>query len=114
MRLLHAGHADVGQGAAHGQPGPDPSRTIRNALAGNLCRCTGYSAIVDAVKAASGQEAAPLMELPGAAEELAAEVTTDPETLAAACEVVQADAAGPLERPVRLHRTRAGVRAGRE
>jgi hypothetical protein len=39
------------------------------------------------------------MELPVAAEELAAEVTTDPETLAAACEVVQADAALPLGDP---------------
>ena len=79
---------------------PVPSeQDIRIALAGNLCRCTGYSAIVAAVKAASGQEAAPLMELPGDAEELAAEVTTDPETLAAACEVVQADAGGPLGAP---------------
>jgi len=79
---------------------PVPSeQDIRIALAGNLCRCTGYSAIVAAVKAASGQEAVPLMELPGDAEELAAEVTTDPETLAAACEVVQADAGGPLGAP---------------
>jgi carbon-monoxide dehydrogenase small subunit len=79
---------------------PVPSeQDIRIALAGNLCRCTGYSAIVAAVKAASGQEAAPLMELPGAAEELAAEVTTDPETLAAACEIVQADAGGTLGAP---------------
>jgi aerobic carbon-monoxide dehydrogenase small subunit len=30
---------------------PDPSETeIRNGLAGNLCRCTGYLKIVDAVK----------------------------------------------------------------
>lgn len=79
---------------------PVPSeQDIRIALAGNLCRCTGYSAIVAAVKAASGQEAVPLMEMPGDAEELAAEVTTDPETLAAACEVVQADAGGPLGAP---------------
>ena len=79
---------------------PVPSeQDIRIALAGNLCRCTGYSAIVAAVKAASGQEAVPLMELPGDAEELAAEVVTDPETLAAACEVVLADADGPLGAP---------------
>ena len=39
---------------------PVPSeQDIRIALAGNLCRCTGYSAIVAAVKAASGHEATP-------------------------------------------------------
>jgi len=33
---------------------PQPSRVeIRAALSGNLCRCTGYHAIVDAVEAAS-------------------------------------------------------------
>lgn len=31
---------------------PDPTRTeIREGLAGNLCRCTGYQKIVDAVRA---------------------------------------------------------------
>jgi len=79
---------------------PVPSdQDIRIALAGNLCRCTGYSAIVAAVKAAGGQEATPAMVLPGEADELAAEVTTDPDTLAAACEVVQADGDGPLGGP---------------
>ncbi len=79
---------------------PVPSdQDIRIALAGNLCRCTGYSAIVAAVKAAGGQEATPAMVLPGEADELAAEVMTDPETLAAACEVAQADADGPLGAP---------------
>ena len=79
---------------------PVPSnQDIRIALAGNLCRCTGYSAIVAAVKAAGGQEATPAMVLPGEADELAAEVKTDPETLAAACEVAQADADGPLGAP---------------
>jgi carbon-monoxide dehydrogenase small subunit len=69
---------------------PVPSdQDIRVALAGNLCRCTGYSAIVAAVTAASGQEATPLMEMPGDAEELAAEPQTDPETLAIVLEVAE-------------------------
>jgi carbon-monoxide dehydrogenase small subunit len=35
---------------------PDPSEhDIRDALAGNLCRCTGYHNIVKAVQAAAGQ-----------------------------------------------------------
>ncbi len=35
---------------------PDPSeREIREALAGNLCRCTGYQNIVTAVRAAAGR-----------------------------------------------------------
>jgi carbon-monoxide dehydrogenase small subunit len=35
---------------------PDPSEhDIRDALAGNLCRCTGYQNIVKAVQAAAGQ-----------------------------------------------------------
>jgi carbon-monoxide dehydrogenase small subunit len=34
-------------------PTPDEAR-IRDAISGNLCRCTGYSTIVDAVLAATG------------------------------------------------------------
>jgi len=35
---------------------PDPSEEeVREALAGNLCRCTGYQNIVKAVRAAAGQ-----------------------------------------------------------
>ncbi len=35
---------------------PKPSEEeIRNGIAGNLCRCTGYLQIVEAIKAASGQ-----------------------------------------------------------
>ena len=42
---------------------PDPSDDdIRRALAGNLCRCTGYTSIVDAVRAT----AAALREVPHA------------------------------------------------
>jgi aerobic-type carbon monoxide dehydrogenase small subunit (CoxS/CutS family) len=36
------------------QRNPSPTRTeIREALAGNLCRCTGYQAIIDAVELAA-------------------------------------------------------------
>ena len=36
-------------------PDPDPSdETIRRALRGNLCRCTGYQPIVEAIRAAGG------------------------------------------------------------
>jgi carbon-monoxide dehydrogenase small subunit len=39
---------------------PRPTETeIREALAGNLCRCTGYQKIVDAILAAADQLAAP-------------------------------------------------------
>jgi carbon-monoxide dehydrogenase small subunit len=35
---------------------PHPSEAeIRDTLSGNLCRCTGYQNIVDAVKRVSGQ-----------------------------------------------------------
>ncbi len=37
------------------QKNPDPSREeIREGLSGNLCRCTGYQKIVDAVQTAAG------------------------------------------------------------
>ncbi len=40
---------------------PKPSREeIAKALEGNLCRCTGYNAIMDAVLQASGQGVAPV------------------------------------------------------
>ena len=38
-----------------GNPTPTEAE-VRSALAGNLCRCTGYSTIVDAVLAATGGE----------------------------------------------------------
>ncbi len=39
---------------------PRPSQQqIRQALAGNLCRCTGYAAIVEAVAAAADEEGRP-------------------------------------------------------
>ena len=39
---------------------PDPSETeIRQAISGNLCRCTGYQHIVDAVKLAAERRRSP-------------------------------------------------------
>jgi carbon-monoxide dehydrogenase small subunit len=39
---------------------PTPTRDdVRHALAGNLCRCTGYTKILDAVELAAGRMAAP-------------------------------------------------------
>jgi len=42
-------------------PAPD-EREIREALAGNLCRCTGYQNIVDAVRLAAARRAVPSEE----------------------------------------------------
>ncbi len=42
---------------------PKPSRAeINKALEGNLCRCTGYNAIVDAILQATDQGVKPVME----------------------------------------------------
>ncbi len=42
---------------------PKPTRQdINKALEGNLCRCTGYNSIVDAVLQASGQGVKPVMK----------------------------------------------------
>jgi len=38
------------------EPAPSPS-DIREAIAGNICRCTGYRQMIDAVVAAAGDEA---------------------------------------------------------
>ena len=41
---------------------PKPTREeINKALEGNLCRCTGYNSIVDAILQVSGQGVAPRM-----------------------------------------------------
>ncbi len=43
---------------------PEPTRAeIRTALAGNLCRCTGYQQIIDAIEAtAQGRRTSPVQE----------------------------------------------------
>jgi carbon-monoxide dehydrogenase small subunit len=36
---------------------PHPTdKEIRDAISGNICRCTGYAKIVEAIKAVSGTE----------------------------------------------------------
>ena len=60
---LHAGHADRGARAADPQSPTRPSADIREAIGGNLCRCTGYKQIVEAIALAAerlrGAEPAP-------------------------------------------------------
>jgi carbon-monoxide dehydrogenase small subunit len=45
-------------------PNPD-EETIRNAISGNICRCTGYQNIVEAVKLAASTMAAPSAKAAG-------------------------------------------------
>ncbi len=48
MRLLHAGLRDVDVRACGPRAAKPDRAAINEALAGNLCRCTGYRPIVDA------------------------------------------------------------------
>ncbi|HEY2097679.1 MAG TPA: 2Fe-2S iron-sulfur cluster-binding protein, partial [Pseudonocardia sp.] len=49
---------------------PNPSDPeIREALAGNLCRCTGYEKILDAVRSASGARIDTVRSASGAEEQ---------------------------------------------
>ena len=53
MRLLLAGYATC----ALLRENPNPTEAqIRRGLSGNLCRCTGYQAMVDAVESLTGGE----------------------------------------------------------
>jgi carbon-monoxide dehydrogenase small subunit len=49
--MLMAGHAYL-----HGGGGPDDA-AIREAIAGNLCRCTGYTKIIEAIALAASRGA---------------------------------------------------------
>jgi len=52
MRLLHAGH-DHGVETDSGSNPHPTDEEIRMGLEGNVCRCTGYQHIVNAVRAAA-------------------------------------------------------------
>ena len=52
MRLLHTGAHRIGARPARPVPNPDEIE-IREALSGNICRCTGYGRIVSAVQLAA-------------------------------------------------------------
>ena len=53
VRLLHA-RRDPHDDRPASRDGQPDEETIRHALRGNLCRCTGYDSIVDSVQAAAG------------------------------------------------------------
>jgi carbon-monoxide dehydrogenase small subunit len=53
VRLLHAGHGDVGIDLLSNRTPTLRAAVIRDWLEGNICRCTGYHNIVKAILAAA-------------------------------------------------------------
>ena len=58
MRLLHAGDDPDGANSCWRTIRIPTDHEIRHGLEGNLCRCTGYQHIVNAVKAAAAKAGA--------------------------------------------------------
>lgn len=52
VRLLHPRHDHVRAQPAQRKPNPTEEE-IRDGIAGNLCRCTGYAKIVEAIDCAA-------------------------------------------------------------
>ena len=52
MRVLRAGHRAFGDRASEKNPHPSEAE-VKEAIAGNLCRCTGYKPIINAILAVS-------------------------------------------------------------
>jgi len=52
VRFLHPRHDTLRKGAPGQKPEPSDEE-IRKALEGNFCRCTGYTKIIESVKAAA-------------------------------------------------------------
>jgi aerobic-type carbon monoxide dehydrogenase small subunit (CoxS/CutS family) len=52
VRVLHARHDHAAASLLERNPSPTLEE-VREGLAGNLCRCTGYSKIVESVLAAA-------------------------------------------------------------